>query len=713
MTQPAAARITEIDISRPSRALAVLRLSDYTLVIACGLGVVGVLPDFGRAAISGQWVDLFTLAAMAAVFAFAAYTGWRHVGVIDPRVWRAYLWVFPSLLALAVLIGLGVANTVASPGELFEDMDSLLSLGILLQFAAIAIPGFVCVRLLRRTRIEPIGVPLGDLLSELTRRGGVSALSATRIERTGPRRGLAYGLAGAALLLGTTFAPLPEDTQQASTVLRVTQQLNVLAFFFVVRARRYFLVSADSLLAVDKRPPILFLRSFADDEPQKYATAQRALLDFSLEARLANHFLRFGPFIAIGSPKEPVPQPGAARVLLPDDQWQPRVLGWMKEANLIIMYCGTTQWVNWELRQVIDSGRATSLILMFPEVKGWRAAGRMRDIAARTEQIRTVFKDTPWNEELMEFSDYAGLRAMLFRADGSMVMIKSRSRSRDAYHLAAILAHQQLLDPMSLPDNATAYVAAAPRWGLRTALAATGAVVAAILAAAYIAGPAETSRLTFKQGELYYDQPVTEEEARGVGEYLVRQQLFSDDAPRTVQLALDQGVYRLRFVIDRAHADNPLVAIQFGAMGSGIARDALGGKPIEVGFVDPMLQPIKVVPATARLPFLKGELYYTEPITVDEATQVGQQLVRHETFRNDRETSVHLSREEGAYQLRFVIDPSRASDSKTLDVFSELTGAIAKQALGSQPIVVHLCDDEFHSLTQRRVDSPVSTRRLQ
>jgi hypothetical protein len=49
----------------------------------------------------------------------------------------------------------------------------------------------------------------------------------------------------------------------------------------------------------------------------------------------------------------------------------------------------------------------------------------------------------------MEFSDFAGLRAMLFRADGSMLMIKSRSRSRDAYHPAALIAHQQLLDPMS------------------------------------------------------------------------------------------------------------------------------------------------------------------------------------------------------------------------------------------------------------------------
>jgi hypothetical protein len=56
-----------------------------------------------------------------------------------------------------------------------------------------------------------------------------------------------------------------------------------------------------------------------------------------------------------------------------------------------------------------------------------------------------VFKATPWEEELLQFDDFAGLRAMLFRPDGSMVMVKSESRSRDSYHLAALVAHLILI----------------------------------------------------------------------------------------------------------------------------------------------------------------------------------------------------------------------------------------------------------------------------
>ena len=436
------------------------------------------------------------------------------------------------------------------------------------------------------------------------------------------RRGLAYGIAGATVLLGVALAPIPTVGRQASYALRAIDQLNILGFFLIVRARRYFQVSADSLLAVDKRPPILFLRSFADDERQHYGTSQRALLDFSLETRLANHFHRFGPFIAIGSPKETVPQPGAARVLLSDDEWQSRVLGWMKDANLIIMYCGTTQWVNWELRRVVESGRTTSLILMFPESKAWRSSRRKRDIEARVEQIRDVFKDTPWAEELMTFSDFAGLRAMVFRADGSMVMVKCRSRSRDAYHLAALIAHQQLLDGTSAPHLEIS--------GRRCAVAtsrqdARGEPWSRRRYRCRL--PADTnsdSQLTFKQGVLLYNDSVSPAWRPASENTWSGKEYFSDEKAVTVQLHQEQGIYRLRFVIDPAHANDLLPNIEFGIMGSEIAREVLGGQSIEVALYDNQLQPIKTVPASTKLMFGKGELYFTDPIAIDEAREVGE-----------------------------------------------------------------------------------------
>jgi hypothetical protein len=93
------ARIVEIDIDRPARALAVLRWSDFILVVGCGLATLGIAPDLIKAILGGQWRDVAFDAVFAGALAFAAYTGWRHVGVIDPRVWRSYLFGSSSISA--------------------------------------------------------------------------------------------------------------------------------------------------------------------------------------------------------------------------------------------------------------------------------------------------------------------------------------------------------------------------------------------------------------------------------------------------------------------------------------------------------------------------------------------------------------------------------------------------------------------------------------
>ncbi|MET0212330.1 MAG: hypothetical protein ABW292_04985 [Vicinamibacterales bacterium] len=698
-TSSSAPSITAVDISGPARALALLRWSDYLLVVVCGLGAASVAADVIRALVEAQWVDALTSSAFAAVFTFAAYTGWRHVGVIDPRVWRSYLLLFPLIVLLAAFIGFGLLLNWQDEGvNPLANAQSLVMVFALLQFAAVFIPGFACVLYLKRTRLSPGGARLPDVLTQLWKRGGTSGLKITNQQRINTRRGLAYGGLGALILVVGMAIPIPEG-QQASAVFRLTEQLDLFAFFLIVRARRYFQVSADALLAVDKRPPILFLRSFADDEKQRYGTSRRALLDFSLETRLANHFHRFGPFIAIESPTDSIPQPGAARVRLGDDEWQGRVLGWIREANLILMYCGTTAWVSWELRQVIENGRATSLILMFPEIRTWRRSKRNQDIGARTEQIRQAFRDTPWNEELIVFDDYPGLRAMLFREDGSMVMIRSTSRSRDAYHLAALLAHQSLIDPKGALLTTTADEAPrrAPRWVFAGG-AATLAL--ALIGSVYLFAPAGDARLTFKQGELYYADPVTEEDARKVGEHLVQQEFFSDDHASTVQLHQEEGRYQLRFVVNPDHLDDPLTSIQFGVVGSQIAREVLGGRSMDVALADPTLETVKAVPPSGVVEYGNSALFFTNPVAESDARAVGGVLAESGFFTDERPSVVHMGWEDAAFHLRFVVDESRAKAPETLNAFSELGAALSAEVLGSRPVVVHICDERFRTVQQ-------------
>jgi hypothetical protein len=453
--------LSEIDITRQARALGWLRMTDYLMVVVCGLIAFELLSAI-LTSFSGLGLLLFQLLGLA-VLSYAAYTGWRHVGVINPAVWKRYRFLFPLLafagaaffLILLAASGslMAILNKERTTAE--EEIAALSGAGYIFFVSLI---GWFCIRRLKRSVIAGTGDTIEQLTSRLNRQAGPDAHRGIKIPAINKRRGVLLCVAGLLVLI-IDLLPTSSNPDLANAQLRLGQNLIVLSFFLLIRARRYFQADAEALLAIDHRPPILFLRSFEDDEKQTYSSSQRALLDFSLELRLSNHFSRFGPFIAIGSPKDKLPQLGAARAFFSNDEWQSKVLAWMRESQLIIMYSGKTQWVNWELRQLIQNGCITRLILLMPEIKFFRSWKRSGEVFARAALIRSVFEKTPWESALPQFDDFRFLRAVVFRPDGSTLMIKCRSRQRDSYHLAALIAHSALLDTEPLQQ---AVPAAAP-----------------------------------------------------------------------------------------------------------------------------------------------------------------------------------------------------------------------------------------------------------
>lgn len=456
--------LSQIDITRQARALGWLRMTDYLMVVVCGLIAFELLSSI-LTSFSGAGVLLFQLLALA-VLSYAAYTGWRHVGVINPLVWKRYRFLFPLLAfsgALFFLILLSQSGSLMAilnkdRATAQQELASLSAAGYIF---VISLLGWFSIRRLRRSVIPGMGDTIEQLSARLNRNAGVDAHRGIKIPAINKRRGVLLCVAGLLVLI-IDLLPTSSNPDLANAQLRLGQNLIVLSFFLLVRARRYFQADAEALLAIDHRPPILFLRSFEDDEKQTYGSSQKALLDFSLELRLSNHFSRFGPFIAIGSPKDKLPQLGAARAFFSDAEWQSRVLAWMRESQLVIMYSGKTHWVNWELNQLIQNGCITRLILLMPEIKFFRSWKRSSEVFARAALIRTVFDKTPWEAALPQFDDFKSLRAVVFRPDGSTLMIRCRSRQRDSYHLAALIAHSVLLDAEKQAVPATAPVIPMP-----------------------------------------------------------------------------------------------------------------------------------------------------------------------------------------------------------------------------------------------------------
>jgi len=143
-----------------------------------------------------------------------------------------------------------------------------------------------------------------------------------------------------------------------SVVLMV---LVVVAWRLWRRSRQYGAIDADEAMRRDPRPPVLYLRSFADDgealfgEPSKWLRRGANLAaPVNAEQEIADILDAIGPVVAIGKPGEPLPELGAARLYVADDQWQAKVGELMRKARLVVLRVGSTPGLLWEIEQALE-----------------------------------------------------------------------------------------------------------------------------------------------------------------------------------------------------------------------------------------------------------------------------------------------------------------------------------------------------------------------
>lgn len=123
----------------------------------------------------------------------------------------------------------------------------------------------------------------------------------------------------------------------------------------------------------DNRKPILFLRSFTDDQVRIPGTKwlRRVALG-ELGRRRLDHILvedysAHGPVVAIGRPGDADLPFGAARLYVPDDQWQDAVKRLADAAAHIVIVADETAGVQWEVETLLAHHRRKTLFLASPK----------------------------------------------------------------------------------------------------------------------------------------------------------------------------------------------------------------------------------------------------------------------------------------------------------------------------------------------------------
>jgi hypothetical protein len=135
--------------------------------------------------------------------------------------------------------------------------------------------------------------------------------------------------------------------------------------------KKYFAVSAKQALGEDRRRPVVYLRSFLDDkvtsrskqDPVIPVIRSNDFLETEEEA-LAKVMQEVGPFVAIGRPGEELPELGAERMYVEDDEWQAVISGLLMRSRLVVLRAGKTPGFLWEIQQVAKLANPNKIILL-------------------------------------------------------------------------------------------------------------------------------------------------------------------------------------------------------------------------------------------------------------------------------------------------------------------------------------------------------------
>jgi hypothetical protein len=140
-------------------------------------------------------------------------------------------------------------------------------------------------------------------------------------------------------------------------------------------ARRRALLSADEARLTDPRRPVLFLRSFRDDQVS-LANAKRpwfmrfldpGTIAGTLEGLIIQEHSYLGPVVAIGNPSDQLPPLGVARKYCHGgDEWHEIVQSLMDEAAMIIVGVERSEGINWEVTTIRQKGLLAKTIFILP-----------------------------------------------------------------------------------------------------------------------------------------------------------------------------------------------------------------------------------------------------------------------------------------------------------------------------------------------------------
>ena len=188
----------------------------------------------------------------------------------------------------------------------------------------------------------------------------------------------------------------------------LTMQFGIIQAFFAAsrklrrKARRLLVQPLVETTQSDERPPVLFLRSFKDDQMSLESAKVHwfiRVFDPGVEAGtfeeiMLHNLSREGPIIAVGNPKDVDAPIGASREYLEEDQWKDKILHHLDEARLIVISVDETDSLMWEVEQIVKRNHLSKTLFFFPPRHSQNRALLMDLVNRIQAQLESKFIDS-------------------------------------------------------------------------------------------------------------------------------------------------------------------------------------------------------------------------------------------------------------------------------------------------------------------------------
>lgn len=146
----------------------------------------------------------------------------------------------------------------------------------------------------------------------------------------------------------------------------------------------------------------------------------------TLDEILLEHASPYGPVIAIGDPRDPIPPLGAARFYVEGDEWQDAVRGLVGACQVAIICPNRSEGIQWELELVKQlGGRLQVIFLASPEIDREATIGLLNHMIRNWSQIPD--NQTP---------------VAAYQVDGVWQVLTAKRHSVDSYTVALNAALQ-------------------------------------------------------------------------------------------------------------------------------------------------------------------------------------------------------------------------------------------------------------------------------